>query len=57
MIECGKNMGLKERKCKQIIDKTKDVFNRFSEYADAIGIKEQTVIQLDSVIKNNFDMM
>lgn len=53
MIECGKNMELSERKSRQIIEKTIEVFDNFDNYARDVSIKEDTKKMINDVIKEN----
>lgn len=51
MLAAGKIMGLKERRCKDIIEECMEVICHFSDFAKEAGIRKETVDYINSVIK------
>lgn len=57
LINAGAGMGIKERRCKDIIREIQTAVKDFRLYADQVGIKEKTVDYIESVIaQNSVDM-
>ena len=50
LLESGKNMGIKERSCKKIIDEVKDSVQNFAMYAEEAKLSEKTFSRIKSVI-------
>ena len=50
LLESGKNMGIKERSCKKIIDEVKDSVQNFAMYAEEAKLSEKTFSHIKSVI-------
>ena len=53
LLEAGKNMGIKERRCKDIISEVSVVVDKFVTYAERVGIKEKTYEYVNTVIASN----
>lgn len=53
LIMAGKNMGIKEKRCKEIIGEIGSVVDRFLDYAAAVGIKEKTACDIQKILKQN----
>lgn len=51
MVAAGKSMGLKERRCKDIIEECAEVVSRFSDFAKEVGIRKDTADYIDGIIK------
>ncbi|MCH5293952.1 MAG: type II toxin-antitoxin system HipA family toxin [Treponema sp.] len=51
IVVAGKAMGLKEKRCKDIIDECADVISHFSDFAEEAGIRKETVDYISGVIK------
>ena len=47
------NMGLSTRQCKDIINEVKPIVLHFSNYADEVGIKGETINYINSIIREN----
>ncbi len=52
-LEAGAKMGIKERRCKDIISEISISVNDFGTFAEQVGIKEKTVTYINSVIAAN----
>lgn len=52
-LEAGAKMGIKERRCKDIISEISISVNNFGTFAEQAGIKEKTAIYINSVIAAN----
>ncbi len=53
LIESGQNMGLSTRQCKDIINEVKPIVLHFSDYAEDVGIKGETINYINGIIKEN----
>ena len=53
LLEAGKKMGIKERRCKDIISEVSVVVDKFVAYAEQVGIKEKTYEYVNTVIASN----
>ncbi|MGN0438043.1 MAG: type II toxin-antitoxin system HipA family toxin [Lachnospiraceae bacterium] len=53
LVEAGAKMGIKERRCKDIISEISFVVSDFATFAQRVGIKEQTFTYINSVIAAN----
>jgi len=53
LLEAGKKMGIRERRCKDIIGVVSASVARFCEFAEQAGIKEKTFEYIDSIIGAN----
>lgn len=53
LLEAGAKMGIKERRCKDIISEIGTVVGDFATYAEQVGIKEKTCEYINSVIAAN----
>lgn len=51
IVAAGKAMGLKEKRCKDIIDECADVITHFSDFAKEAGLRKETVDYISGVIK------
>lgn len=52
-LEAGKKMGIKEKKCMEIISEVNASVNRFDFYAEQANIREKTMTYIKSVIDAN----
>ena len=50
LLESGKNMGIKERSCKKIIDEVKNSVENFAMYAEEAKLSEKVISRIKSVI-------
>ena len=50
IVAAGKTMGLKERRCKDIIEECAEVIAHFSDFAKEAGIRKETVDYINSII-------
>ena len=50
IVVAGKTMGLKERRCKDIIEECAEVIAHFSDFAKEAGLRKETVDYINSVI-------
>ena len=50
IVAAGKTMGLRERRCKDIIEECAEVIAHFSEFAKEAGLRTETVDYINSVI-------
>lgn len=53
LLETGSKMGIKERRCKDIISDVGAAVSEFAEFAGQLGIKEKTAEYISSVIAAN----
>ena len=53
LIEAGRRMDIKERRCKDIINEVSLAVGKFSSFAEQVGIKEKTVNHINSIIAAN----
>ena len=53
LMEAGSNMGLKERRCREIISEVGAAVDDFSSIADQVGLKEKTTEYIKSILANN----
>jgi serine/threonine-protein kinase HipA len=53
LIESGIKMGLKEKRCKDIISEVQTSVNNFTVFAEQVGIKEKTADYINSIIAQN----
>lgn len=51
IVAAGTAMGLKERRCKDIIEECAEVIGRFSDFAKEVGLQKETVDYINSVIR------
>lgn len=57
LLDAGNKMGIKEKKCKDIIDEIGGVVSHFAEYAQKAGVKEKTFEYIRSVIEAQKDLI
>lgn len=50
MLVAGKDMGLKERRCKDIIEECAEVIGHFPDFAKDAGIRKETVDYIERII-------
>jgi serine/threonine-protein kinase HipA len=50
LLEAGNKMGIKERRCKDIISEVGASTSKFSVFAEQAGIKEKTYEYINSII-------
>lgn len=53
ILEVGKKMGIKKKKCIDIISKISIVTSNFEKYADAANIREKTYVEIRKVLDQN----
>lgn len=53
LLTAGKSMGLREKRCKEIIGETGKVVSRFADYAHEAGIQEKTIEYIQSILAQN----
>ena len=53
LLAAGINMGIKRKKCMDIIVKVSEVVENFEKYASEVGIKEQTYSEINTILKKN----
>ena len=53
LLEAGAKMGIKERRCKDIINEVGTKVSSFKSFAEQVGIKEKTYNYINSVIESN----
>jgi serine/threonine-protein kinase HipA len=53
LLETGKKIGIKERRCKDIISEVSASISKFSVFAEQAGIKEKTCEYINSIIAAN----
>ena len=54
LIQCGLNMGLNKRKCREIIENTRKVVSKWKQYAEKCKIKENRAEEIDSILNGSF---
>lgn len=52
VLEAGNKMGIKERRCKDIINDVKTAVSEFPKIAEQVGIKENTFEYINSIIES-----
>lgn len=52
VLEAGNKMGIKERRCKDIINDVKTAISEFPKIAEQVGIKENTFEYINSIIES-----
>ena len=55
LVEAGAKMGIKEGRCKNIINEIGLVVGDFATFAEKVGIKEKTYEYINSVIATNIE--
>ena len=53
LVETGRRMEIKERRCKDIINEVKTAVDKFDSFAEQVGIKEKTAEFINSIIAAN----
>ncbi|MCM1087624.1 MAG: type II toxin-antitoxin system HipA family toxin [Muribaculaceae bacterium] len=53
LLEAGAKMGIKDRRCKDIISEISTSVSSFATYAGQAGVKEKTVASINAVIESN----
>lgn len=53
LVETGRRMEIKERRCKDIINEVKTAVGKFDSFAEQVGIKEKTAEFINSIIAVN----
>lgn len=53
LVEAGRRMEIKERRCKDIINEVKAAVDKFDSFAEQVGIKEKTARFINSIIAAN----
>lgn len=53
LLNAGRNMGIKQRKCMDIIAQIMAVVDRFEEYAEEAGIRERTYHEITKVLTDH----
>ena len=53
LLEVGKKMGIKRKKCMDIISKVSLVVSNFEKYADEVNNREKTYIEISKVLNEN----
>lgn len=53
LMEAGRKMGIKERRCKEVIGEVKATVDKFDAIAEKVGLKEKTYNYINSIIKTN----
>lgn len=53
LLEAGKVMGIRDRRCKNIINDIQRVVYGFPEYASRVGVREPTADYISSIIAKN----
>ena len=53
LLQAGSKMGIKQRRCKEIIREVADSVDNFQVIAQRVGIKEKTCEYIDSMIAAN----
>ena len=53
LVEAGNKIGIKEKRCKDIISEVQTSVNNFQSFAEHVGIKEKTVEYINSIIREN----
>ena len=50
IVAAGNTMGLKERRCKDIIEECTEIISRFPDFAKEAGLRKETVDYISSII-------
>ena len=53
LVEAGRRMEIKERRCKDMINEVKTAVDKFDSFAEQVGIKEKTARFINSIIAAN----
>ena len=53
LLEAGAKMGIKERRCKDIINEISMKVGNFKSFAEQAGINENTYLYINTVIESN----
>ncbi len=53
LLSAGKKMGLKEKRCKEIIREIEDTVKCFADYAGEAGIREKTINDIQTILEQN----
>jgi len=53
LLNAGRNMGLRERRCKEIIREIQAVVKCFADYASDAGVQEKTIHYMQTVLEQN----
>ena len=53
LVEAGNKMGIKEKRCKDILSEVQTSVNNFQSFAEQVGINEKTVDYINSIISEN----
>lgn len=53
LLEAGKKMGLRKKKCLDIISKVSFVVSNFEKYADNAQIREKTYVSINKILDRN----
>jgi serine/threonine-protein kinase HipA len=53
LLEAGAKMGIKDRRCRDIISEISTSVSSFASYAEQAGVKEKTVASINAVIEAN----
>ena len=53
LVEAGNKMGIKEKRCKDIISEVQTSVSNFKSFAEQVGINEKTVDYINSIISEN----
>lgn len=51
LILAGENMGLKRKKCRDIINEISSIVSNFEKYADIAGLREDTYLAIQNTLK------
>ena len=53
LLTAGENMGLKKKKCKDIISRISLVVSDFEKYAEEVNIREKTFCDIKKILDQN----
>ena len=53
LVETGNKMGIKEKRCKDILSEVQTSVSNFKSFAEQVGLKEKTVEYINSIIREN----
>lgn len=53
LLAAGQNMGLKEKRCKEIIGEVEATVKHFADYAGEAGIQEKTIKSIETILEQN----
>ena len=53
LVEAGNKMGIKEKRCKDILSEVQTSVSNFKSFAEQVGLKEKTVEYINSIIREN----